>query len=97
MRWMYTTNKSMQRYTAHAASAGSLLETHMHCDAMLRTAKELRMEVPALEGLGKYFEAKQCRINERKLSYLLTESICQVQHPRSGIASGLEADRRQSI
>jgi hypothetical protein len=59
MRWMYTTNKSMQRYTAHAASTGSLHETRMHCDAMLRTAKELGMEVPALEDLGKYFEAKQ--------------------------------------
>jgi ketopantoate reductase len=59
MRWMYTTNKSMQRYTAHAASAGSLLETRMHYDAMLRTAKELGMEVPALEDLGKYFEANQ--------------------------------------
>jgi 2-dehydropantoate 2-reductase len=54
MRWMWSTNKSMQRYTAHAASAGSLSETRMHYDAMLRTARELGIETPALHSLGKY-------------------------------------------
>jgi 2-dehydropantoate 2-reductase len=54
MRWMWTTNKSMQRYTAHAASPGSLQETGMHYSTMLRTAKDLGMEVPSLESLGKY-------------------------------------------
>lgn len=57
MRWIWTTNKSMQRYTAHAASAGSLQETHLHYDAMLRTAAEFGMDVPALKSLGKVLEA----------------------------------------
>lgn len=56
MRWMWSTNKSMQRYTAHATSTGSLCETRMHFDAMLRTAGELGVEVPALQSLGKYME-----------------------------------------
>jgi 2-dehydropantoate 2-reductase len=58
MRWMWGTNKSMQRYTAHAASPGSLQETAMHYDAMLCTAMELGMDVPALQGLRKYLEQK---------------------------------------
>jgi hypothetical protein len=44
----------MQRYTAHAASASSLSETHMHYDAMLRTAGELGVETPALQSLGRF-------------------------------------------
>jgi ketopantoate reductase len=54
MRWIWSTNKSMQRYTAHAASTGSLRETRRHYDAMLRTASELGVETPALKELGKY-------------------------------------------
>lgn len=54
MRWMWSTNKSMQRYTAHAASAGSLQETAMHYEAMLRTASDLGVEMPALQSLRKY-------------------------------------------
>jgi ketopantoate reductase len=57
MRWLYTTNKSMQRYTAHAASEGSLRETRMNYDAMLRTAKELGIATPALITLGTFLEA----------------------------------------
>jgi ketopantoate reductase len=56
MRWMWSTNKSMQRYTAHAASPASLCETRMHYEAMLHTAKELGMEMPALKSLGKYLD-----------------------------------------
>ncbi len=56
MRWLYTTNKSMQRYTAHAASPGSLRETKMHYAAMLRTADGLGADVPALRSLGQYLE-----------------------------------------
>jgi 2-dehydropantoate 2-reductase len=56
MRWMWTTNKSMQRYTAHAVTAGSLAETRMHYDAMLRTARELEVDVPALQSLGKFLD-----------------------------------------
>jgi 2-dehydropantoate 2-reductase len=58
MRWMWSTNKSMQRYTAHAASTGSMQETTMHYDAMLRTASELGMEVPALQSLGTLIDIK---------------------------------------
>jgi hypothetical protein len=44
MRWMWSTNKSMQRYTAHAASSGSLQETYLHFDAILRMAGEFRVD-----------------------------------------------------
>jgi 2-dehydropantoate 2-reductase len=54
MRWMWSTNKSMQRYTAHAASSSSLQETALHYRAMLRTADELGMEMPALQSLKIY-------------------------------------------
>lgn len=58
MRWMWSTNKSMQRYTAHAASASSMQETRMHYDAMRCTASELGMQAPALQSLEVYFDAK---------------------------------------
>ncbi len=57
MRWMWSTNKSMQCYSAHAASAGSLRETRLHYDAMLRTASQLGIETPALKELGKHLPA----------------------------------------
>jgi 2-dehydropantoate 2-reductase len=57
MRWLYTTNKSMQRFTAHAASAGSLRETKMNYDAMMKTAEEMQMNTPALKSLGIYLES----------------------------------------
>jgi len=56
MRWMYATNQSIQRYTAHAASLGSLRETRLHYLAMLRSADELGVEMPALKSLGQYLE-----------------------------------------
>jgi ketopantoate reductase len=56
MRWLYTTNKSMQRFTAHAASEGSLRETKMNYEAMLVTADELKIVTPALKTLGIYLE-----------------------------------------
>jgi 2-dehydropantoate 2-reductase len=57
MRWLYTTNKSMQRFTAHAASEGSLRETRMNYQAMLKTAQEMGIDTPALKSLGIYLEA----------------------------------------
>lgn len=57
MRWLYTTNKSMQRYTAHAASTGSLRETKSNYDAMLHTAKQMNVDVPALRKLGIHLQA----------------------------------------
>jgi hypothetical protein len=61
MRWMWSTNKSMQRYTAHAASTGSMQETRMHYDAMLHTASELGVQVPALQSLAVFLDAKKDR------------------------------------
>jgi 2-dehydropantoate 2-reductase len=54
MRIMWSTNKSMQRYTAHAASESSLKEMRFHFDAMCRTAATLRMPLPALCSLEQY-------------------------------------------
>jgi hypothetical protein len=45
-------NESMQRYTAHAASEGSLRETKYHYDLVMRTADELGFEMPNLKALG---------------------------------------------
>lgn len=59
MRWMWSTNKSMQRYTAHAASTESMQETVMHYNTMLRTAVELGMEVPALRSLEVLLDRKK--------------------------------------
>jgi 2-dehydropantoate 2-reductase len=54
MRFIYATNKSMQRFTAHAASPGSLRETRAMYDAMLRTADRLSVPVPNVRSLGVY-------------------------------------------
>lgn len=56
MRWMFATNKSMQRYTAHASSTGSLRETRSNFEAMMRTAEEMQLDVPALRALQIYLE-----------------------------------------
>jgi ketopantoate reductase len=56
MRWLYATNKSMQRFTAHAVSDGSLRETYFHYQAMLKTADELGVPIPALRSLGNHLE-----------------------------------------
>jgi ketopantoate reductase len=49
-------NESMQRYTAHAASAGSLRETKVYYAGMMKTAKELGFEMPHTEALGIYLD-----------------------------------------
>jgi 2-dehydropantoate 2-reductase len=49
-------NESMQRYTAHAASAGSLHETKVYYASMMKTAKELGFEMPHTEALGIYLD-----------------------------------------
>jgi ketopantoate reductase len=56
MRWMYTTNKSMQRYTAHAASPASLSETKLHYNAMIKTAEETGSSTPALRSLATFLD-----------------------------------------
>jgi 2-dehydropantoate 2-reductase len=54
MRFMYWRNRSMQRFTAHAASPGSRRETEEMYRAMLRTAGEFGDPVPDLRSLGRY-------------------------------------------
>jgi hypothetical protein len=56
LRWNFGRNESMQRYTAHAASEGSLRETKYHYDLVMRTADELGFEMPNLKALGAYLK-----------------------------------------
>ena len=49
-------NESMQSFTAHAASEGSLQETKFHYRLAMRTAGELGFEMPNLKALGVYLE-----------------------------------------
>jgi 2-dehydropantoate 2-reductase len=58
MRVLYRTNRSMQRYTAHAASPGAMREAMANYRAMVRTAGELGVETPALDALGPTLEAR---------------------------------------
>jgi ketopantoate reductase len=55
MRVLWTTNKSMQRYTAHALA--SLPEAWYFYGAMVRTADELGVPAPTLKHLGPYLQA----------------------------------------
>jgi 2-dehydropantoate 2-reductase len=48
-------NESMQRYTAHATSEGSLLESKYYFDQIMRTAADLNQEMPEMKALGVYF------------------------------------------
>jgi len=54
IRWNFRRNESMQRYTAHAASDGSLQETKAYYNAMLMTAAELGFDMPYTKSLGAY-------------------------------------------
>jgi 2-dehydropantoate 2-reductase len=54
LRWNFRRNESMQRFTAHAASEGSLRETAYHYASMMRTARELGVEMRDLTALGAY-------------------------------------------
>jgi 2-dehydropantoate 2-reductase len=51
MRWQWTHNASMQRYTAHAATPGAMRELDESCHAMLATADELGVPVPTVRAL----------------------------------------------
>jgi ketopantoate reductase len=52
--WNFRRNESMQRYTTHAASVGSLRETKFFYDSILKTAGEMALAVPSLKALGAY-------------------------------------------
>jgi 2-dehydropantoate 2-reductase len=56
LRWNLRRNESRQRYTAHAASEGSLRETKYHYDLVMCTADELGFEMPNLKMLGAYLK-----------------------------------------
>jgi 2-dehydropantoate 2-reductase len=47
-------NESVQRYTAHAASEGSLQETKAYYVAVMKTAAELGFDMPYTKSLGQY-------------------------------------------
>lgn len=49
-------NESMQRYTAHATSDGSLRETLYYYEQIIRTAGELGFDMPELKALGAHLE-----------------------------------------
>jgi ketopantoate reductase len=56
LRWNFARNESMQRFTAHAASEGSLRETKAHYASMLETAKQLGFDMPHTQALGVYLQ-----------------------------------------
>jgi hypothetical protein len=45
-------NASMQRYTAHATSEGSLHETKYYYEQMICTADEIGLDIPEMKALG---------------------------------------------
>lgn len=54
MRWLYTHNESMQRFTAHAAD--SLKEAKANYDALMKSAAELKYDMPHMRAVGKYVQ-----------------------------------------
>jgi len=61
MRYMWGHNKSMVRYTAHAAAPGTLREMTDAYHAMVKTADELSVPVPTLRRVGRYLEERVVR------------------------------------
>jgi len=54
LRWNFSRNESMQRFTAHAASEGSLQETKVYYASIMKTAEELGFDMPCTKALGTY-------------------------------------------
>jgi len=54
LRWNFSRNESMQRFTAHAASEGSLQETKVYYASIVKTAEELGFDMPYTKALGTY-------------------------------------------
>jgi len=59
LRWNFRRNESMQRFTAHAASDGSLRETKVHYASMMQTAKQLGLDMPHMQALDGYLDQVQ--------------------------------------
>lgn len=57
-RFLYATNESMQRFTAHAMSESSLQETKVNYTSMMKTANELGLEMPYMKTLGMWLQNK---------------------------------------
>jgi 2-dehydropantoate 2-reductase len=53
-RWNLSHNETMQRFTAHAASEGSLQETKEYFSQIIKTADELGFNIPETKALGVY-------------------------------------------
>lgn len=56
LRWNFKRNESMQRFTAHAASKGSLQETKTNYTHMLKTADKLGLPMPYTKAVGVYLQ-----------------------------------------
>lgn len=56
LRRNFRRNECMQRYTAHAASPGSLRETKMYYDSVMKTADEFGFDMPQTRALGVYLQ-----------------------------------------
>jgi len=56
LRWNFRRNPSMQRFTAHAASEGSLQETKVYYASMMKTSEELGYSMPHTKALGVYLQ-----------------------------------------
>jgi ketopantoate reductase len=54
IRWLYTHNESMQRFTAHAAD--SLREAKANYDRIMQTAAAMGFDMPHLQAVGVYLE-----------------------------------------
>ena len=54
LRRNFRRNESMQRYTAHAVSEGSRRESKYYYGQVMQTSAELGLEMPDLNGMGKY-------------------------------------------
>jgi 2-dehydropantoate 2-reductase len=48
LRWNFSRNESMQHFTAHAASEGSMHETRVYYASILKTADEPGIDAPHL-------------------------------------------------
>jgi ketopantoate reductase len=60
LRLNFSRNESMQRYTAHAASDGSLQETEYFYAKAMRTADEFGFAMPDLKAVGENLKVDGC-------------------------------------
>jgi len=57
LRWNFRRNKSIQRYSVHATSAGNSQEKKVFHGRMLTTADEPGLNVPHLQSPGIYLRS----------------------------------------